>query len=92
MLAKDEQGIKELAAKYGIKLKHLAMGILPEEDALECVNDTFLVYPAETEYAGNRFIEAYLVDDSVIYEISVSCFEHNQEDISQLVKNWLDQL
>lgn len=42
LLSKDEQGIKELAAKYGTKLKHLAMGILPEEDALECVNDTYL--------------------------------------------------
>ena len=39
---RNEQGLKELDAKYGTRLKHLAMGILPEEDALECVNDTFL--------------------------------------------------
>ena len=42
LLARDEQGLQELEQKYGTKLKHLAMGILPEEDALECVNDTYL--------------------------------------------------
>ena len=42
LLAKEEQGLKELERKYGMKLKHLAMSILPEEDALECVNDTYL--------------------------------------------------
>lgn len=74
-------GIKDDGRQYADELYITANG-----------KEAFLVYPAETEYAGNRFIEAYLVDDSVIYEISVSCFEHNQEDISQLVKNWLDQL
>ena len=42
LLAKEEQGLKELEIKYGTKLKHLAMSILPEEDALECLNDMYL--------------------------------------------------
>ena len=55
LLARNEQGIKELETKYGIRLKHLAMGILPEEDALECVNDTYLalwnsIPPKKPEY------------------------------------------
>ncbi len=52
---RNEQGLKELDAKYGTRLKHLAMGILPEEDALECVNDTYLavwnsIPPKRPEY------------------------------------------
>lgn len=42
LFARNEQGIKELEQKYGTRLKHLAMGILPKEDAMECVNDTYL--------------------------------------------------
>ena len=42
LLAREEQGLKELEQKYGTKLKHLAMSIVPEEDAIECVNDTYL--------------------------------------------------
>ena len=55
LLAHEEQGLKELELKYGSKLKHLAMSILPEEDALECVNDTYLaiwnsIPPKQPEY------------------------------------------
>ena len=55
LLSKEEQGLKELELKYGSKLKHLAMSILPEEDALECVNDTYLavwnsIPPKQPEY------------------------------------------
>ena len=55
LLTRDEQGLKELEIKYGNRLKHLAMGILPEEDALECVNDTYLavwnsIPPKQPEY------------------------------------------
>ena len=42
LLAREEQGLKELEQKYGTRLKYLAMGMLPEEDAEECVNDTYL--------------------------------------------------
>ena len=42
LLAKDEQGLNELEQKYGNRLRRLATGILPDEDALECVNDTYL--------------------------------------------------
>ena len=42
LLVRKEQGLTELEAKYGTKLKHQAMGILPEEDAVECINDTYL--------------------------------------------------
>lgn len=52
----------------------------------------FLVYASDTEYPGNRGIEAYLVDDSLIYDIWVSCYDHNQDEIIQMVKDWLDQL
>lgn len=55
LLARDEQGLKELEQKYGSRLKHLAVGILPEEDAEECLNDTFLavwnsIPPRQPEY------------------------------------------
>ncbi|MBP3570037.1 MAG: RNA polymerase sigma factor [Lachnospiraceae bacterium] len=55
LLARDEQGLKELEQKYGTRLKHLATGILPEEDAAECLNDTFLavwnsIPPKQPEY------------------------------------------
>ena len=55
LLARDEQGLKELEQKYGSRLKHLAAGILPEEDAEECLNDTFLavwnsIPPRQPEY------------------------------------------
>ena len=42
LFARNEQGLKELEQKYGTRLKHRAMGILPKEDAMECVNDTYL--------------------------------------------------
>ena len=42
LLAREDQGLKELEQKYGTRLKYLAMGMLPEEDAEECVNDTYL--------------------------------------------------
>ena len=55
LLARDEQGLKELEAKYGISLKCLAMRILSEEDASECLNDTYLavwnsIPPKKPEY------------------------------------------
>lgn len=55
LLARDEQGLKELELKYGTRLKHLAMGILPKEDAFECLNDTYLavwnsIPPRQPEY------------------------------------------
>ena len=55
LLTREEQGLKELELKYGTKLKHLAMSIVPEEDALECVNDTYLavwnsIPPKQPEY------------------------------------------
>jgi len=53
--------------------------------------EAFLVYSAESKYPGNRGIQAYLVDDSVVYELWVSCYNHNQDEVIQLVKDWLDQ-
>ena len=55
LLTREEQGLKELEQKYGNKLKHLAMSIVPEEDAIECVNDTYLavwnsIPPKQPEY------------------------------------------
>lgn len=55
LFERKEQGLGELEQKYGEKLKRLAMGILPEEDALECVNDTYLalwngIPPKQPEY------------------------------------------
>lgn len=55
LLARDEQGLKELELKYGKRLMRLARGILPEEDALECVNDSYLavwnsIPPNQPEY------------------------------------------
>lgn len=57
--ARNEQGLKELEAKYGTRLKHLAMGILPEEDALECVNDTYLAVWNSIPPKKPEFLFAY---------------------------------
>lgn len=57
--ARNEQGLKELEAKYGSRLKHLAMGILPEEDALECVNDTYLAVWNSIPPKKPEFLFAY---------------------------------
>lgn len=40
--SRNEQGINELEHKYGTRLRLLAERILPEEDAKECLNDTYL--------------------------------------------------
>ena len=37
-----EEGLKELEEKYGKQIQRLAGRILTEEDAKECVNDTYL--------------------------------------------------
>jgi RNA polymerase sigma-70 factor (ECF subfamily) len=58
-LARNEQSLKELEAKYGPRLKHLAMGILPEEDALECVNDTYLAVWNSIPPKKPEFLFAY---------------------------------
>lgn len=42
LLDRNEQGLTALEQKYGIRLTHLAESMLPEEDAKECVNDTYL--------------------------------------------------
>lgn len=39
---KEEQGLCEFERKYGRRLCQLAERILPEADAAECVNDTYL--------------------------------------------------
>lgn len=60
LLVRDEQGLKELETKYGTRLKHLAMGILPEEDALECVNDTYLAVWNSIPPKQPEFLFAYV--------------------------------
>jgi len=60
LLAKDEQGLKELGQKYGNRLKRLAAGILPEEDALECVNDTYLAVWNSVPPNKPEFLFAYM--------------------------------
>lgn len=40
--SRKEQGLNELEHKYGKRLRLLAGRILPEEDAKECLNDTYL--------------------------------------------------
>ena len=59
LLTRKEQGLKELELKYGTKLKHLAMGMLPEEDAKECVNDTYLAVWNSIPPRQPEFLFAY---------------------------------
>ena len=67
--ARNEQGLKELEAKYGTRLKHLAMGILPEEDALECVNDTYLAVWNSIPPKKPEFLFAYT--DKKFFKLTV---------------------
>ena len=39
---RDERGIREAEVQYGQRLRRIAGKMLPDEDAEECVNDTFL--------------------------------------------------
>ena len=41
-LSRDERAIDETAKKYGALFFKIAIGILPEEDAKECVNDAYM--------------------------------------------------
>lgn len=59
LLIHNEQGLKELEQKYGTRLKHLAMGMLPEEDAKECVNDTYLAVWNSIPPKQPEFLFAY---------------------------------
>jgi len=59
LLARDEQGLKELEQKYGARLKYLAAGILSEEDAKECLNDTFLAVWNSIPPRQPEFLFAY---------------------------------
>lgn len=52
---RQEQALSELERKYGTRLKRLASRMVSEEDAKECVNDTYLavwnsVPPNRPEY------------------------------------------
>ncbi len=54
-LERQEQALSELERKYGARLKLLASRMVSEEDAEECVNDTYLavwnsVPPNRPEY------------------------------------------
>ena len=54
-LERKEQALSELERKYGVRLKTLASRMVLEEDAEECVNDTYLavwnsVPPNRPEY------------------------------------------
>ena len=72
-------GIKNNGLQYADEIYVTAKG-----------KEAFLVIP--TAYTANHGIKAYLVDDSVIYEICISSYQYNQEEIIQLIKNWLDQI
>lgn len=55
LFERKEQGLTELERKYGTRLKLLASRMVSEEDAEECVNDTYLavwnsVPPNRPEY------------------------------------------
>lgn len=55
LFERKEQGLAELEQKYGRRLKQLAGCMISEEDAEECVNDTYLavwnsIPPKRPEY------------------------------------------
>lgn len=60
LLARDEQGLHALEQKYLARLKQLAMRFLPEEDAKECVNDTFLAVWNSIPPHQPEFLFAYM--------------------------------
>lgn len=56
---RDERGLYELANKYGKRLEHLAGRILSEQDAAECVNDTYLAVWESIPPKCPEFLFAY---------------------------------
>ena len=72
-------GIKENGLQYADELYITANG-----------NEAYLMIP--DEYAGNHGIQGHLVDGSVIYELELSGFGTDTDELIQLMKNWLDEL
>lgn len=57
--SRDERGLYELGRKYGKRLEALAERILPEQDAAECVNDTYLAVWESIPPKCPEFLFAY---------------------------------
>ncbi len=57
--SRDERGLYELECKYGKRLGELAARILPEQDAAECVNDTYLAVWESIPPKCPEFLFAY---------------------------------
>lgn len=57
--SRDERGLYELECKYGKRLGQLAARILPEQDAAECVNDTYLAVWESIPPKCPEFLFAY---------------------------------
>lgn len=58
---RDEKAILETKQKYGTRLQHFALGILKnQEDAEECVNDTYLQVWKQIPPEKPEFFYAYL--------------------------------
>lgn len=57
--SRDERGLYELERKYGKRLEQLAGRILPEQDAAECINDTYLAVWESIPPKCPEFLFAY---------------------------------
>lgn len=72
-------GIKEDGLQYADKVYVTANG-----------KKAYLMIP--DKYASNHGIQGHLVDGSVIYELRISGFGTDTDQLIQLMKNWLDQI
>ena len=58
-LERKEQALSELGKKYGTRLKILASRMVSEEDAEECVNDTYLAVWSSVPPNRPKYLFAY---------------------------------
>ncbi len=74
--SRKEQGINELEQKYGRRLRQLAERILPEEDAKECLNDTYLAVWNSIPPKRPQFLFAYTA--KICRNLALNKVEWNQ--------------
>lgn len=58
---RDEQGLSELKNKYERNLQSLSQKIVSEEDAMECVNDTYIAVWNSIPPKRPQFLRAYIM-------------------------------
>lgn len=77
-IARDERATDETAKKYGALFMKIARGILPPEDAEECVNDAYMKLWTSIPPADPQSLKAY--GAKTVRNISLSRLEYENAE------------